>query len=74
MLVIKLNDKCKTATEKKMIQIQIWLTSSKYRRESTQTKVKGEKFMLNLKFCVEALNISGQRHTQEKKICSVLFY
>ena len=63
----------KLQLKKKLVQIQILLTSNKYRRESTQTKVKGEKFMLNLKFCVEALNISGQSHTQEKKICSVLF-
>ena len=37
---------------KQLVRIQIWLTSSKYRRESKQTKVKGEKFMLNfmLKF------------------------
>ena len=25
--------------------------------------------MQNLNFCVEALNISGQRNTQEKKMC-----
>ena len=31
------------------------------------------KFMLNLNFCVEALNISGQNNTQEKKMCSVFF-
>ena len=36
-------------------------------------KKNGEKFMLNLKFCVEALNNSGQSNTQEKKMCSVLF-
>ena len=29
--------------------------------------------MLNLNFCVEALNISGQNKTQEKKLWSVLF-
>ena len=29
--------------------------------------------MLNLNFCMEALNISGQSHTQEKKMWSVLF-
>ena len=45
-------------------------------RVSKQTKKKkktGEKFMLNLNFCMEALNISGQSHTQEKKMWSVLF-
>ena len=29
--------------------------------------------MLNLNFCVEALNMSGQSDTQEKKTCSVLY-
>ena len=29
--------------------------------------------MLNLTFCVEALNISGQSNAQEKKMCSVFF-
>ena len=28
--------------------------------------------MLNLNFCVEAFNISGQSDTREKKMCSVL--
>ena len=45
----------------------IWLTSSKYIRESKQTEKKGgggEKFLLNLNSSVEALNISGQSDTQ----------
>ena len=29
--------------------------------------------MQNLNFCVEALKISEQKNTQEKKMCSVLF-
>ena len=45
----------------------IWLTSSKYIRESKQTEKKGgggEKFLLNLNSSVEALNISGQSDTR----------
>ena len=68
MVVVKLVN---VQLQWQLVLIQIWLISSKYMRIKTNKKRLGGKFVLNLNFCVEALNISGQSNTQEKKVLSV---
>ena len=70
MLVIKLQGECTTATA---THTNTDLVNIQYVYKKIKTNKKVEKFMQNLNFCVEALNISGQNNTQEKKMLSVLF-